>query len=343
MSSLKSSRLAMAMAVTLVATGTALLPPPLFAAEKPASKNYMDLYNQARAALAKGDSALAEEKVLAALAINPQHPGSIALYHQLQEAAPKADIIGSKYNAVKIPLVEFKDATVQSCFEYLKQQASALTDGKTQVNFVYNLTPEVLTGKRVSLRLQNVPFITAVDYICQLAGAEKRLEKYAIVIAEYGRASAPTEVDNKEVLPARVGLRSLVLQAVEFKDTPVADAFNTLRELATKDSGGAEQPNIILALAPEQSASMKVNLDLKNVPFFEALRLMCEHLDVQWKVGTYAITISPQPKAAEPSITDPVAPAEKEAVNLLNSGESSLSGIGEKTSQNIAPGAPLMQ
>lgn len=316
LSSLKPSRPAGRLAFTLLAAATLLAPLPLSAESKPAAgkKSHLDYFNQARAAYDARDYAQAEEKVLAALEINPQHPGSIALLHQLQARAPKADIIGTKYNAVKIPGLDFKDATVQSCFEYLKMQAATLSGGQTQVNFVYNLPKEILVDKRITLKMGGAPFLVLVDYVCQQAGVEKRLEKHAIVIAEPNRAEGPTEVEPKQVAAARASLRSLVLTSVEFKDAPVAEAFDTLRDLATKDSGGKEQPNIIVNLPADQMASLKVNMELKNIPFFEAVRLMAEHLDVNWKVGTYGITISPTvsapPPPAEPTgSTEDSAPA----------------------------------
>jgi hypothetical protein len=321
-----ASRRACVLACALLLPATALI-----AQTKPAAKgNYMDLFNQARAAAAQRDYGDAEEKVLAALEINPNHPGSIALLHQLRQSAPKADIIGSKYKSVIIPIVEFKDATVQSCFEYLKTQTAAVTQGKTQINFVYNL-PEDMKQKRISMRLKSVPLATAIDYMTQLAGAEKRLEKYAVVIAEPGRASGPLETEASEVRQARASLRALKLTSVEFKDLPVAQAFDQLREFATRDSGGTEQPNIIVALSDADKASKKISMDLKDIPFFEALRLICENQDLQWKAGSYAITVSPLAAApaanAAPAGTEQPAPAESGSVVMdpkANSGPSSI-------------------
>lgn len=274
--------------------------------------NYMDYYNEARAAMKAKDYALAEQKVLAALELKPNHPPSISLLHQLRASAPKADLIRSSYDRVTLANVVFEDATVQSCLEYLRVEAGK-TAGRN-FNFVYNLPADMAT-KRITLRLQKIPLESALKYVTDLAGCDYRLERNAVVFNPPG-GSRVTETEPTRIRPASPVLQSLILNKVSLTDMSVEDAFNDLRNLAAKDSQGAVEPNFVISIPKEQLADRKVNLELEKIAFFDAVRLLTEHVGADFKVGTYAITISaPAPAAPAPAAEE--QPADSGA-NLNN-------------------------
>ena len=81
--------------------------------------------------------------------------------------------------------VEFKDTTLQSALEFLRQRIEADSGGKTKVNFVLNLSPE-LQNKKITLQMNHVPVTEVLRYIGDLAGVVFQVEKFAIVVTPAG-------------------------------------------------------------------------------------------------------------------------------------------------------------
>jgi len=88
--------------------------------------------------------------------------------------------------------IELKDTSLQSALELIRQQVETTTGGKTQVNFVLQLPPE-LANKKVTLRLNHVPVTEMLRYIGDLAGVAFQVQRYAIMVLP--KSSAPTSAD----------------------------------------------------------------------------------------------------------------------------------------------------
>jgi hypothetical protein len=86
-----------------------------------------------------------------------------------------------------LPQVEFKGATLGAALDFFKAKAA---EEKVTVSFV-NEMPATDTSKTVTLSLSNVPFLSALHYLCELAGATYKVEPYAIVITP-AAAVSPT-------------------------------------------------------------------------------------------------------------------------------------------------------
>ncbi|HEV7405373.1 MAG TPA: M56 family metallopeptidase [Chthoniobacteraceae bacterium] len=101
-------------------------------------------------------------------------------------AAPSAAL--ERAQRLVIPKLEFNEAGLEECLEYLRQRALALDAEKKGVNIV--LQPnQASTAARLTLSLTNVPLSEALKYVATLAGLELRAEPEALVLA----APAPKE------------------------------------------------------------------------------------------------------------------------------------------------------
>ena len=84
--------------------------------------------------------------------------------------------------------VEFKDATLTSALEFLRQRAEETTGGKLKINFAVNLPPD-LANKHVTLKLDRVPVMEVLRYIGELSGVSFQVQKYAIVVTPAAAAT----------------------------------------------------------------------------------------------------------------------------------------------------------
>ena len=83
---------------------------------------------------------------------------------------------------ITLPKVEFKDATFGAALEYLKQQVAKQSGGNIKVSFVVQLPPEFADTQRVTLTLADIPFTEALHYMCELAGVDYKIERFAVII-----------------------------------------------------------------------------------------------------------------------------------------------------------------
>jgi hypothetical protein len=100
---------------------------------------------------------------------------------------------GKAAPGARAPADQFRDATLGSALDYLKNQAAKLSNNKVAVNFVVQLPDDVVKTRTVTLSLANVPFTEALRYLGDLAGVSFTYEKYAITVKpKAGAAPAPT-------------------------------------------------------------------------------------------------------------------------------------------------------
>ena len=147
---------------------------------------------------------------------------------------------------------------------------------------------------------------------------ETAKEKFKLVLADdpnntsaanYLRMIAASEPqDNGAQLEKK--LKALILPKVEFREATFGSALEYLKQQAAKQSEGKIVVSFVVKLPPEFLDSQRVTLQLKNIPFTEALHYLCELGDVDYRVVKYAILVkkkeATESAAAQPS-TSPSA------------------------------------
>jgi diphthamide biosynthesis methyltransferase len=148
------------------------------------AQSSQDLLNEAQHAYLTGNTDLAKAKFQSVLQRDPDNLTAKNYLRTILVAEKKENRgeLEKQLKALVLDKVEFKDASFSSALEYLKQRASKQSAGKTQVSFVVQLPPEVAESKKVTLNLASIPFPEALRYLCELAGADYRIEKYAVII-----------------------------------------------------------------------------------------------------------------------------------------------------------------
>jgi hypothetical protein len=172
----------------LVLTLTSLLAfavftPGTIAQQQTQTKTAAFHYNKGRTAFINGRLAEAQQEFSKALGIDPNHAPSIAMMRRVSNAMPKGNAQLLKYKSLIIPKVSFNDATFQSVLDFLREQAVELSGKQIQPNFVVQAAdPKKLRNKRITLNLENVPFLEVLRYACGIAQAQFDVQQYAIVV-----------------------------------------------------------------------------------------------------------------------------------------------------------------
>lgn len=82
--------------------------------------------------------------------------------------------------SVVMPKVEFREATLGSVLEYLKQTLTKSTEGRVSVNFI--VQRDVPVTQPITLSVTNIPFTEVLRYIGGLADVQFEYDKYGVVV-----------------------------------------------------------------------------------------------------------------------------------------------------------------
>lgn len=120
--------------------------------------------------------------------------------------------------------------------------------------------------------------------------------------------------------PLQRQLESLILPEVRLADTDLMDALLYLQMKARTSPQNAMRISFVVNLPADFKPRYELSLDLKTVPFWEALRHLCGQAGVDFSIERGAITIRPMGSASAPKATvrtEMPAPAEPSPVRGL--------------------------
>ena len=149
------------------------------------AESAQELLTQAQVAYQKGEVETAKKLFKAVLQQDPRNPTALSFLKMIAGAEknkPAGSSIQKQLEKLIVPKVEFKEATLGSVLDFLKQTAAKVSEGKTAVNFVVQLPEDQMKTKTVTLSLTNVPMSEVLRYLGGLADIDFAYEKYAILV-----------------------------------------------------------------------------------------------------------------------------------------------------------------
>jgi hypothetical protein len=157
------------------------------------------LLGQAQTEYLRGDLAEAKRDFQLVLQENPHNvvaANSLRMINiNLAKAGP-SNPQEKQLSTLIVPKVEFKEATLDSVFDYLKKTAAKLSNDKIAVNIVPQLSDEQ-RSQPVTLSLSNVPFTEVMKYVGTLAKVRFVFEPYAISVKPLSGALASDTTEPK--------------------------------------------------------------------------------------------------------------------------------------------------
>ncbi|MEA3213506.1 MAG: hypothetical protein QOE70_6563 [Chthoniobacter sp.] len=159
-----------------------------FASGALAAEPATELLSEAQTAYLRGEIDSAKAKFESVIKLDPKNQVAIGYLRQIRAKEAEKGAGGSQEKQLAkliVPTVQFKDATLTSALEFLKQQVPKLTDGKQAVNFVVQV-PEAQANTAITLNLTSIPFTEVLKYIGSLANVSFVYDKYAIMVKSVG-------------------------------------------------------------------------------------------------------------------------------------------------------------
>ena len=139
----------------------------------------------------KGDLEAAKKSFKAVNKLDPKNQVAIGFLKKIAvDEAKKPPVSSLQKDLAKlmVPKVEFRDATLGSALDFLKQAATKHSDGKVVVNFVVQLAEDQKL-QTVTLALANVPYSEVLRYLGDVAKLDFVYDQYAIVVKPRGSAA----------------------------------------------------------------------------------------------------------------------------------------------------------
>ncbi len=141
---------------------------------------------EAQRAFTTGDLATAKTKFEEVLKTDPKNVTARNYLRMIASAEEKnggnRSDLKAQLQTISLPSLEFREATLGSALDYLRQQAEKLSDGKVKFTFV--LHPGVEASTPLTLKLANIPFPEALRYVGDLTGVKFTVEAYAIAVTK---------------------------------------------------------------------------------------------------------------------------------------------------------------
>ena len=147
----------------------------------------------AQTAYMKGDMETAKKNFQTVIKADPKNQVAIGFLRKIavdEAKKPPVSTTQKQLEKLILPKVEFRDATLGSALEFLKQAAVKNSEGKVAVNFVVQLPEDQVKTQTLTLSLTSMPYSEVLRYVGELANVEFTYDKFAIVVKPHVAASA---------------------------------------------------------------------------------------------------------------------------------------------------------
>src|SRR5260221_13707382 len=193
-----------------------------------------------------------------------------------------------RFQQLLIPAVNLRDAAFDSAIEYLRGQAEQRAVGGQKINIVMLMPSAIASDRQVTIALQAIPFLEAVRYVCDLAGAEFTIDPSAIVVAEKGAAKPKkNDPDMHQLQPQ---LAEIFIPTVRLESASLDESLEFLKRQVVGLTNGSVNVNFVDTVRSAQPE--KISLRLEGVSFFDVLGYVCELSHSTFSVPRHAIVIS---------------------------------------------------
>jgi hypothetical protein len=160
------------------------------------SAQIQQLITEGQTAYTKGDIDGAKSAFEMVYSMDPRNTTAIKFLVKIKadqgSGRTKSSVpIERQLASVVIPQIAFREATLSSALDYLRNAVRRQTGDRLAVNFVVQLPAEQANTQTVTLNLSNVPFTEAVKYLCEVANLTYEYDKYAIKLKPKADGSAP--------------------------------------------------------------------------------------------------------------------------------------------------------
>lgn len=139
------------------------------------------LLKEGQAAYTRGELENARAKFESVLRMDPKNQLATGYLKQIRARLSPGTSQQDKLAQVLIPNVSFREATLGSALDAIKQSVAKASNGTTSVNFVLQI-PESVALTPVTMNVTNIPATEVLKYIGTLANVTFVYDTYAVIV-----------------------------------------------------------------------------------------------------------------------------------------------------------------
>ena len=115
-------------------------------------------------------------------------PEATSIVEQPQLSTRSTQVVSNKLDSIRIPRLDFSDATIREALDFIKKRSRELDDSETDpdkkgINIVLKLSSDdVAYNSPITLSLDDVPLREALQYVSQAANLKIKIDPYAVVV-----------------------------------------------------------------------------------------------------------------------------------------------------------------
>ncbi len=228
---------------------------------------------------------------------------SLRVTPQLHGAAERKPVTATDADGAKpkprwiMPKVDFQDAPLREALEFLAAKSKKLDENGEGANIVIR-NADKIGDVRITLTLNNVPFVQVLRYIAEMANCEVVREEFAFVVGPKQAGNAPVPIAlaaPAAAKPADAVLKkadAIVFPRIDFRDTTLAESVEFLTVKSRKLDAEGKGVNIVLKNT-DKIGDARITLSLSNVPIAEVLRYVAALADCEIVLEESAFVLRP--------------------------------------------------
>ncbi len=147
------------------------------------AETVQEVYARGVRAYVGGNAEAARKLFQEVLAADPGNKSAGAYIHRIDAARPANADLRKQMQAVIVPKVDFRDASLSTVLDYLPKVVAEQSGGRAALNIVRMFPADFGREKLITLQLSGVPMASVLDYVSQLAGVKLEYQAHAIVLS----------------------------------------------------------------------------------------------------------------------------------------------------------------
>lgn len=217
--------------------------------------------------------------------------------------------IQAKLDRLIVPNVQFAGATLAEAVEFMRTKSRELDQTEPDpsargINFHLNENL-AKSDTSITLDLKGVPMIAVLHYVTEFSGVAYAIKANGVFVGARDELLSPIDCGVgedwapnkrhaalKKVLQIRASAK--ILPQVQFAGASLEEAVEFIR-LAVNSVCEVDHPaSINILLKPGGKQAAPVNLDLKNISAWDALRSVALLTDHELRADAYALVLTPK-------------------------------------------------
>ncbi len=143
-----------------------------------------EVYARGVRAYIGGDTETAKVLFSQVLTADPKNKPAASYLIRIRSEERAGSAIEKETQALIVPSVDFREASLSSVLDYLVQVGKTASGGKVIMNIVRLYPTDFGDKTRITLSLSNAPMSEVLKYVSEMAGTKIEYQQHAIVVSK---------------------------------------------------------------------------------------------------------------------------------------------------------------